>query len=50
MIDLVNILEIVLQKYVRSQSRKVTFDFLGDRDTEGQDPHAQSRFSVKVAL
>ena len=24
-------------------------DFLGDRDTEGQDPHAQSRFSVKVA-
>ncbi len=38
-----------LTKICEESKQKVTFDFLGDRDTEGQDPHAQSRFSVKVA-
>ena len=38
-----------LTKICEESKQKVTYDFLGDRDTEGQDPHAQSRFSVKVA-
>ena len=38
-----------LKKICEESKQKVTFDFLGDRDTEGQDPHTQSRFSVKVA-
>ena len=38
-----------LTKICEESKQKVTFDFLGDRDTEGQNPHAQSRFSVKVA-
>tara|TARA_B100000131_G_scaffold301698_1_gene324131 strand:+ start:112 stop:1002 length:891 start_codon:yes stop_codon:yes gene_type:complete len=38
-----------LTKICEESKQKVTFDFLGDRDTEGQDPHSQSRFSVKVA-
>ena len=38
-----------LTKICEESKQKVTFDFLGDRDTEGQDPHTQSRFSVKVA-
>ena len=38
-----------LTKICEESKQKVTFDFLGDRDTEGQDPHIQSRFSVKVA-
>jgi len=38
-----------LTKICEESKQKVTFDFLGDRDTEGQDAHAQSRFSVKVA-
>ena len=38
-----------LTKICEESKQKVTFDFLGDRNTEGQDPHAQSRFSVKVA-
>ena len=38
-----------LTKICEESKQKVTFNFLGDRDTEGQDPHAQSRFSVKVA-
>ena len=38
-----------LTKICEESKQKVTFDFLGDRDVEGQDPHAQSRFSVKVA-
>ena len=36
-------------KICEESKQKVTFDFLEDRDTEGQDPHTQSRFSVKVA-
>ena len=38
-----------LTKICEETKQKVTFDFLGDRDTEGQNPHTQSRFSVKVA-
>ena len=38
-----------LTKICEESKQKVTFNFLGDRDTEGQDPHTQSRFSVKVA-
>ena len=38
-----------LTKICEESKQKVTFDFLGDRDTEGQNPHTQSRFSVKVA-
>ena len=38
-----------LTKICEESKQKVTFDFLGDRDTEGQNPHIQSRFSVKVA-
>jgi hypothetical protein len=38
-----------LTKICKESKQKVTFNFLGDRDTEGQDPHTQSRFSVKVA-
>ncbi len=38
-----------LTKICEESKQKVTLDFLGDRDTEGQDPHTQSRFSVKVA-
>ena len=38
-----------LTKICKESKQKVTFDFLGDRDTEGQNPHTQSRFSVKVA-
>ena len=29
-----------LTKLCEESKQKVTFDFLGDRDTEGQDPHA----------
>ena len=38
-----------LTKICEESKQKVTFDFLEDRNTEGQNPHAQSRFSVKVA-
>ena len=38
-----------LTKICEESKQNVTFDFLGDRDTEGQNPHTQSRFSVKVA-
>ena len=38
-----------LTKICEESKQKVTFDFLKDRNTEGQNPHAQSRFSVKVA-
>ena len=38
-----------LTKICEESKHNVTFDFLGDRDTEGQNPHTQSRFSVKVA-
>ena len=38
-----------LTKICEESKQNVTFDFLGERDTEGQDPHIQSRFSVKVA-
>ena len=38
-----------LTQICEESKQKVTFDFLGDRDVEGQNPHAQSRFSVKVA-
>ena len=38
-----------LTKICKESKQKVTFDFLGERDVEGQNPHAQSRFSVKVA-
>ena len=38
-----------LTKICEESKQKVTFDFLGDRDVEGQNPHIQSRFSVKVA-
>ena len=38
-----------LTKICDESKQKVTFDFLGERDVEGQNPHAQSRFSVKVA-
>ena len=38
-----------LKKICKESKQKVTFDFLEDRDTEGQNPHIQSRFSVKVA-
>ena len=38
-----------ITKICEESKQKVTFDFLGDRDTEGQDSHTQSRFSVKVA-
>ena len=38
-----------LTKICEESKQKVTLDFLGERDTEGQDPHTQSRFSVKVA-
>ena len=38
-----------LTKICKESKQKVTFDFLGDRDVEGQNPHIQSRFSVKVA-
>ena len=38
-----------LKKICDESKQKVTFNFLEDRDTEGQNPHIQSRFSVKVA-
>ena len=38
-----------LTKICKESNQKVTLDFLGERDIEGQDPHTQSRFSVKVA-
>jgi hypothetical protein len=38
-----------LTKICEESKQKVTFNFLGDRDTEGQNPHIQSRFSVKLA-
>jgi len=38
-----------ITKICKESKQKVTFNFLEDRDTEGQDPHTQSRFSVKVA-
>ena len=38
-----------LTQICEESKQKVTFDFLGDRDVEGQNPHIQSRFSVKVA-
>jgi len=38
-----------LTKICEDSKQKVTFNFLEDRDTEGQHPHTQSRFSVKVA-
>ena len=38
-----------LIKICEESKQKVTFDFLGDRDTKGQTTHIQSRFSVKVA-
>ena len=38
-----------LTKICEESKQKVTLDFLEDRDTEGQNPHIQSRFSVKVA-
>jgi len=38
-----------LTKICEESKQKVTFNFLGDRDVEGQNPHIQSRFSVRVA-
>ena len=38
-----------LKKICKESKQKVTINFLENRDTEGQNAHTQSRFSVKVA-